>query len=394
MKNILLACLALSIISCSRKPAVLAWQSPAGPGSQTPYLFSSNETLYLSWFEKNIDGKYSLVFSRHDGKTWSAPRVIAQGRPFMVNWADFPSIKVLENGSLVAHWMELSGGKQWYDYDVHISVSKDDGITWNAPLTPHRDGSKSEHGFVSIVPLDKDRFTAVWLDGRKPHVQSLYASDFDGRSFGPEKLLDPRVCDCCQTAAVRTSEGVLAIYRDRSEKEIRDMSVVRISPTEISPPRTLHADGWQIKGCPVNGPAADSRGNHVAVAWFTSDNKIGKIFGAFSQDRGKTFGTAVRLDEGDATGRVDARLLEDGSAAVSWYERSSGDGKNKGRLLVRRLLPDGSRGPAKTVAETDVSRQGGCPRMARNGSQLVIAWTEASGNFTQVRLASLETNRL
>ena len=31
-------------------------------------------------------------------------------------------------------------------------------------------------------------------------------------------------------------------------------------------------DRWQIKGCPVNGPAADFRDDLVVVAWYTSPN--------------------------------------------------------------------------------------------------------------------------
>ena len=39
--------------------------------------------------------------------------------------------------------------------------------------------------------------------------------------------LDGRVCDCCQTTAAITNDGPVVVYRDRSDDEVRDMSIVR-----------------------------------------------------------------------------------------------------------------------------------------------------------------------
>ncbi|MBK8324867.1 MAG: hypothetical protein IPL06_19865 [Betaproteobacteria bacterium] len=47
-----------------------------------------------------------------------------------------------------------------------MSQSADGGRTWSTPVTPHRDGTASEHGFVSLV-ADTGGVLAVWLDGRK-----------------------------------------------------------------------------------------------------------------------------------------------------------------------------------------------------------------------------------
>lgn len=33
-------------------------------------------------------------------------------------------------------------------------------------MTPHRDGTPTEHGFVSMLPWPDARRDAVWLDGR------------------------------------------------------------------------------------------------------------------------------------------------------------------------------------------------------------------------------------
>src|SRR5258708_7811707 len=49
---------------------------------------------------------------------------------------------------------------------IGIRQSGDGGRTWSAPLTPHRDGTATEHGFVSLAAESGD-LAAVWLDGRK-----------------------------------------------------------------------------------------------------------------------------------------------------------------------------------------------------------------------------------
>ena len=67
-----------------------------------------------------------------------------------------------------------------------------------------------------------------------------------------------------------TAEGPVVVYRDRSEaeKEIRDISIVRLKGKKWSAPRPVFQDGWRLNGCPVNGPAVAAAGRRVAVAWF------------------------------------------------------------------------------------------------------------------------------
>jgi hypothetical protein len=44
-------------------------------------------------------------------------------------------------------------------------------------------------------------------------------------TLGKEALLDGRVCECCQTSSASTPDGMAVVYRDRSEKEVRDISI-------------------------------------------------------------------------------------------------------------------------------------------------------------------------
>jgi hypothetical protein len=266
---------------------------------------------------------------------------------------------------------------------------------YSAPDGRVRDGTMTEHGFVSMLPWTGGRVAAVWLDGRnfKENSQDGHGSSANEMTLryttidakgglSEDVLLDSRVCDYCQTSAAQTSDGAIVVYRDRSEKEIRDISIVRFYKGRWTQPRTLNVDDWEIHGCPVNGPSVSADGRRVAVAWFTAAKEPPRVKVIFSSDAGATFGHAIQVDEGSPVGRVDILMLADGSALVSWLERTAKGGEVK----VRRISPDGSRNQATTVAESSVARVSGFPQMARAGDEIIFAWTDP-GTPSRVRTA-------
>ena len=414
---------------CERQdptPLVLSFEeitSPAGPGSGEPNFFVSDDgRLYVSWIETASDG-YSLKFSTREGDRWSEPRTIATGDNWFVNWADFPSVVAAADGALSAHWLVKSGGDT-YAYDIHIAHSQDGGKSWGDAFKPHTDGTKTQHGFVTMLPWSGDRVLLMWLDARKfaaaaksgesggeshdgdAEGKSAEGNDADGKSAegsgdttegggdghgGPgaemtlraalmdregqlydEHSLDERVCDCCQTSGVRTPNGAVFAYRDRSSNEIRDISIARFYKGEWQEPVTVFEDGWKIAGCPVNGPAVAAQKKRVAVAWFTIANETARVKVAFSKNEGKTFDPPVTVDDGDPMGRVDMVMLDDGSVLVSWME--FGD-QGAADIRIRRIRPDGTSEPSVAVTQTSRDRTSGVPQMARAGDKIYMAWT-------------------
>ena len=82
----------------------------------------------------------------------------------------------------------------------------------------------------------------------------------------------------------------------------------RFTTTGWSGPSIVHADGWRIEGCPVNGPSVAARGAVAVVAWYTAAREEARVWLARSEDGGVTFGDPVRIDEGHPLGRVDVAL--------------------------------------------------------------------------------------
>jgi hypothetical protein len=376
--------------------------SPSGEDSREPELFAAADgRVIMSWVEKVGEKRYALRFAARDEAGWSEPRTVSEGENWFVNWADFPSVIALPDGSMAAHWL-VKSGPGTYAYDVNISRSKDGGKSWGKPVVPHTDGTQTEHGFVSLLPLPDGRLGAVWVDGRATKdvkeghdentplpvsMQLRYAAVDAGGKLSDEAVLDERVCECCQTSAALTSEGPIAAYRDRSEHEVRDIHFVRRQGEGWSGPRPVHADNWEINGCPVNGPSVAADGRRVALAWFTAEGDKPRVQVAFSNDAGATFGAPARVDDGEAMGRVDVVLLADGSALVCWMAGGTDGGANK----VRRVAPDGALGPVSIIARTDVSRSSGFPRMARLGDTVHFAWTQF-GKPSQVRTATADVS--
>lgn len=389
--------LAMSV-SCSpapRPPASTTLQIqpvevPAATGSALPQLTVTGDRAVLSWIETEgvQAGTIStLKFSERTPSGWSNARIVSSGDDWFVNWADVPSVMRLDDGTLAAHWLRTTDAAN-DGYDVRLSFSYDDGRTWTPPVSPHHDGTNTQHGFASLFQMPGAGLGLIWLDGRAVKAgiddMSVRAAVFDRNGTQiSETLIDDRVCDCCPTAIAVTAEGPVAVYRDRSATDIRDVAVSRLVGGQWTSPKTVHDDGWQITACPVNGPAVSARGRQVAVAWMTAKGEDGFAFAMFSTDAAATFGAPIRLDDQGSLGRVGIALLDDSAAMASWIEFAD----HRAQFRVRRIDPSGGRGPAQTVAGLEGDRASGYPRMARRGQEILFAWTEAHDGRPRVRTA-------
>jgi hypothetical protein len=371
---ILILLLTSCTIPSETSSSVVQLQSPSSSGSGEPHLHTAaNGDVFLSWVE-NREETSALKYSRLTGTEWSDPSLIAEGPNWFVNWADYPMVST--NGSaFMALYLERSGAGT-YAYSVKVTRS-DSGKVWSAPTVLHDDGKQTEHGFLAVQPYGEN-FFVTWLDGRNMVMEghdehqgsmSLRAAIIDkaGQKM-QEWELDNRTCDCCQTDAAITDNGPVVVYRDRSDDEIRDMSIVRFVDGNWTSPVAVYNDNWKIKGCPVNGPRISAIGNDVAVAWFSVVDSKPQVNVSFSKDGGATFQGAVRMNNGPAIGRVDVVMIDDRSVWVSWMEGNA--------IRAARVNSRGEKDDLIIVAEASESRSGGFPQMTRYGNKLVFAWTD------------------
>ena len=391
MKTLLVVAAVLCLTSCSRTTDPERWtleirqiESPARGNSSEPHLaVSERGGTLLSWIER--EGKNTVLkFAERTGTGWTQPATAASGSNWFLSYADVPSVMRRADGSLVAQWL-VSTEAMFEGYDLHLSYSKDNGRTWAPSFTPHHDGTTFQHGFASLLELPGNGLGVAWLDGRNSEffendpasgTMTLRYAAFDANwKQVADSEIDHNVCECCQTAAGMSDDGPVVAYRNRSDKEIRDIAVSRLQNGKWTPEAIVHNDNWEIYACPVNGPGLAISGQQAATAWFTVKNDLGQAYAAFSNDGGRTWGTPIRLDDAGSLGRVDVELLDDGTAVASWVEFR----KEGSQFRVRLITPSGERSAPVTIAAVDGGRAAGFPRMARQGGDLIFAWSTSAG---------------
>ncbi|MDG1456254.1 MAG: hypothetical protein P8R38_08585, partial [Planctomycetota bacterium] len=140
---------------------------PCEPGSALPNLTLNEDgtQAILSWVQRDSEGISSIMISEFVMKSgWTQPEEVVSGDTWFVNWADFPSVSVLDDGTRAVHWLDKISADT-YAYGIKVSIKKKDGV-WGEPLIPHSDISPAEHGFLAMRSLG-DRFYLTWLDGRE-----------------------------------------------------------------------------------------------------------------------------------------------------------------------------------------------------------------------------------
>ncbi len=359
--------------------------TPASNFSSLSRLYTDNTgTVFMSWVEQRNDSAH-LYYSKFIENEWIQKKYISGSDSWFVNWADFPSLIAKDGEVSNAHWLQkVPGGT--YAYQVVVASTTDN---WVRNETPHKDNTPTEHGFVSMIPVSDSTFMSIWLDGRNTgghghasHSEGSLSTAMTLRSailnqdleIKSQHLVDPSVCDCCGTAAVKTNDGYLVAYRNRTENEVRDIYVSKFRNGEWSEPTIVHNDNWEIAACPVNGPALASNNDNVAIAWYTGANEASKVKIALSKNSGNSFEAPLVIDGANSLGRVDVDFIETDLIAVSWMKRSSED---RAKADFEVIIIDDKMNvlTQKTIAKMSSSRKSGFPQITAKNGNLIASWT-------------------
>ena len=401
MKQLLTIIAIISLASCGTKettPQVQYMNAPVGQNASLPHLITGeNDQLYLSWVEKKDSGLVEFYYATMIEDKWSAPELIGSGNDWFVNWADYPMIAADKDGNMVAHYLAKSSSGT-YSYDVNVKYKRANG-EWLGPIIPHKDGTPTEHGFATLLPQNDGTFMLAWLDGRNTGggehegheghdmggAMTIRTAvlDLDG-NLSEEAELDGRVCDCCQTSGTMTTKGALFAFRDRSETEVRDMSIVRKINNEWTPSQDISEDNWEIKGCPVNGPRLSTNGNTTGLIWFSAAKGEPKVKIKFSQDGGETFGSAIEISS-ETLGRVDIDMINETTATVSWLAAND----TASFIMSRGVNVDGTLTDPTQIARTSSSRASGFPQLTNWKGNSYFAWTHIEDESSTVKMAKL-----
>ena len=360
-----------------------------------PRPLAQNNGVTMSWMDRDRESSgFRLRSSSWVDGAWSAPQVVAAGKNWFVNWADFPAVANTD-GLSVAFWLQKTA-KKGMAYEVGLALQGAEG-KWREAGILHKDRRPGEHGFVSLVPLAGAQVFAVWLDGgslgaakdKSTAGMEMHAAVVGAAGPQGEHILDSQTCECCSTDAVLLPTGeVMVVYRDKSPGEIRDIAFVRGipgNPSSFTKPRLVHEDGWRVPGCPVNGPAVATQGPAVAVAWYTMGSQ-GKssVRAAWWDAKSSSFGDAIEISDKSPLGRVDLAPLVHGGMVVSWLESVG----RQAQWMARTLAADGSLGESVVVGKVEGGRGDGFLRLCSTQNGVLAGWSTAKGHALHVALIS------
>ena len=432
----LLSILLISFWGCSNSHLEQkSIDNPSSLNSTFPRLFTDNAgTVHMSWIHKIgevAELRIATLTSPSstedtDELGWSAYTSVAQSDDWFVNWADFPSVIGLNGAPVAAHWLDKVPGSP---YSYHVTIQPIEDQDWsqkstqantqnnqigfqNEAFVPHTDNTNTEHGFVSMQPIDSSTFYAIWLDGR--NTSSMNHEDMDHNEYSMESdnsntklatamtlrgallgrngkiieshLIDKAVCDCCNTSLVKTDRGLMAAYRNRTNEEIRDLYVSRYENGLWDTPNPVHNDGWKIAACPVNGPQLAFHSGVTAALWFTGADNTARVKMAFSDDYGENFSAPILLSENQPLGRVDIVMHNEHSAWVSYVERY----EEGARLHIKQVLRNGTISQSLILDDMEASRSSGFPQLTSFEDGLLVAWTELGERASTIRTSYIK----
>ena len=396
MKKLAIILSLLSIFSCTSKDLIIEEISFLYDNSNAqPSLTSSNGSLALTWISSDKDMNASLNFRQFKNEKWTNPQTLAIGSDWFINWADFPTHAISGDRVLTSYLKKSASGT--YTYDVFLNLQKLSGEKIKEDFILNTDGFKAEHGFVSISKSNNKGFFITWLDGRNTVEKELngnhkpmtirFAEITNAGDIVNEIELDSSVCDCCQTSITNTDKGPVVVYRDRSDKEIRDIYVTRNINDEWETPAPVYNDGWEIYGCPVNGPKVVSNSNNLAVSWFTVADGKPSVNLSFSESYGSSFSNPIKINDYTAIGRVDVAFLNDSEVMVSYMEVD-----DVGTYLrLKKVSIDGKVSEPITISKIDSGRNTGVPQLEILDNEIYIVWTVFENENNQLKTVKLSS---
>lgn len=138
-------------------------------------LFLKNEKLFALLFY-SVDEGIKLSVSKDNGATWEAPSILPGTEETGSN-----GFKIVENkrGDICVMWpgpQKLKGRKA----DIYVNCSNDSGASWNKTVRMDTNTPMLTHSLAPDIAMDESgRVVVVWQDTRdiRPHIYMNYSLD-------------------------------------------------------------------------------------------------------------------------------------------------------------------------------------------------------------------------
>jgi hypothetical protein len=378
----------------------------AGRSNTAPWIAASGDFVAVAWgasvhvpgeTKRGAGADLFVATSRDGGATFGAPvQVNAVPGEARVGGELPPRVAIArapagQDAVLVVLW--TARGERT---SIKLSQSTDRGRTFGAPEMLQAPDAAGDRGWPSLALDPQGRAHSVWLDhrGLAGHDAHGRQGTYDGvamaqrsglfiSSGSGERELAKGVCYCCKTSLVSSGDGTLyASWRHVYPGNIRDIAFVssRGGGRTFNAPSRVSEDGWQIEGCPDDGPAMAVDGSHVVhIVWPTmlpGVEPVGALFYATTRD-GKGFTPRERIPTLGSLKPTHPQIVADGSGRVfvAWEEMIDGTR----RSAVREVRRDGSGRPTfGPASELGRGEPAAYPVLAVSSRGVLAAWVRGA----------------
>lgn len=306
---------------------------------------------------------------------------------------DAPSVAVSTDGAIYVLWTARADGAAQAT-TLYLSASRDGGRSFGEPARVNDDSKPGVHGMHSLVLGEGGRVYVAWLDERNvpadaegahekmpmhgEHNREVFFSHSadGGRTFSKNLRVASEACPCCKTSLAASRDGRVYVgWRQVLPGDFRHVAVASSADggETFGEPSVVSDDRWELRGCPVSGPAlAAVDGGRLTVVWFTAgDAGTAGLYSSESNDGGRTFAPRRLVSEVGVRGTP--QLLTDARGAVAVFE---GEVDGSAALLGARL---GGAGGGVTPNNPARLGAGELPSAAVLGGRIYSAYISKGG---------------
>ncbi len=307
---------------------------------------------------------------------------------------DPPTIKIGSDGTVYVGWtarVEVSEGSA---NNLCLSISKDGGKSFAAPVNINDDQVSAVHGMHALEVDKNGRIFFAWLDerylkdGKQPEAKTMQTNQSEnnsgemkhqhsepnrevyfavstnnGKSFSANKRIAENVCPCCKISMTTAPDGRLFVsWRQVLEEDYRHIAVTSSTDggDNFAPQTIVSDDRWQISACPVSGSAMTiGQNNALKIIWYNA-GKAGTpgIYQAESKDGGKSFAPRTLISDQGASGTPTIMRNENGGGKIVFAGIDKNtylltEQSNSGNLTGESKINDADL-PAAAIAKDDV----------------------------------------
>ena len=411
--------------------------SALGANASEPAIAADeNGGVYILYVEPNADKSADVYLQKYDAgrAAGEKTRVNTEKGQAKTWFGDAPTIKIGTDGAIYVGWTaKVQSADQPSANNLYLSVSRDGGKSFGAPVKVNDDAAPAAHGMHSLAIGTNNRVYMAWLDERnlkneshatrfsdndslvhepefefikahhnsnqskttkpekpvvkdeaaEPNSETFFAVSADGgKTFAPNVKLSSEVCPCCKTNLLVAPDGkVYVSWRQVLPDNFRHIAVASTDDggKNFSAPIIVSDDRWQISACPVSGaPLLMSADSRLKTAWFTGGD-AGKqgIYLAESSDGGKTFAPRRLVSENAASGTPTLLANKEKAAQIVWAEA--------GKILTSELNDD-----SLTAGNRREIGQGEFPAATFSGGQIYVVYVRKEKDGQSVWLSLIE----